>query len=64
MKPLSAIALCLFLVLLGLTWVTWITASAKVLGIFALIAVVVILVDTFWFSSDERWRARRQAPPA
>ena len=63
MKPLSAVALCLFLVLLGLTWITWITASAKVLGIFAIIAVIVILLDTFFIGS-ERWWTRRQAPPA
>lgn len=62
MKPLSAVALFVFLLILGLTWVTWITASAKVLGIIAIVVGFVILLDTFWLRS-EGWVARREVGP-
>lgn len=48
MGPLSAVAVSVFLILYGLAGIGWITASAKVLGIVAIIAAVLILVDTFW----------------
>lgn len=48
MGPISAIAISFFLAILGLTWIAAITASIHVLGILALIATVIILLDTFW----------------
>ena len=60
MKPLSAVSLFVFLLILGLTWVKEITASPQVLGTIAIIVAIIILLDTFWFRS-ESWTARRQA---
>jgi hypothetical protein len=64
MGPLSAVAVSIFLVILGLNWVTWITAAPKALGVFALVAAGLVLIDTFLVRSG-RWRiGRRAAPPA
>lgn len=55
MKPLSAVALFVLLLILGLTWVNWITASTKVLGIISIVVAFIVLLDTFWLRS-EGWR--------
>lgn len=48
MGPLSAVVISVWLILYGLSGGGWITASAKVLGVLAIIAAVIILIDTFW----------------
>jgi hypothetical protein len=59
MGPLSAVAISFFLAIYGLTEITWITASNKALGVIAIIATVVILLDAFWIGSGRRWAAWR-----
>ncbi len=61
MKPLSAIALFVFLLLLGATWLKWVTAAVTVLGWVAVIVAIIIVLDTFVFHSDG-WIGR-VAPP-
>ena len=56
MGPLSAVAVAFWLVFFGLTETAAITASPKVIGVLAIVAAVVILVDTFW-----RWAVDRRA---
>jgi branched-subunit amino acid transport protein AzlD len=48
MGPLSAVAISVWLIIYGLSGIGWITASSKALGVIALIAAVIVLVDTFW----------------
>lgn len=55
MNPISAIALCFWMVIVGLAWAGAITASMHFLGIVAIIAAIVILIDTF----VHFWIARR-----
>lgn len=57
MGPLSAVAISIFLVLYGLTGIGSITASPHTLGWFAIIAAIVVLIDTFWVGSG-RWLNR------
>jgi hypothetical protein len=59
MGPLSAIAVSFWLVLYGLTAIAWITASLHALGVVAIIATIVILVDVFWVNSGRHYSAWR-----
>jgi hypothetical protein len=59
MGPLSAVAISIWLIIYGLTEITWITASAKALGVIAIIAAIIILLDAFWIGSSARWAGRR-----
>ena len=56
MGPLSAVACSVWLLIVGLNDIAWISAQPKVIGVLAIIAVVVILIDTFW-----RWSRTRVA---
>jgi hypothetical protein len=60
MGPLSAVAISVFLLLFGLNGTNEITVKSTALGWVAIIAMIVILVDTFWFNSSARWAARHQ----
>jgi hypothetical protein len=59
MGPLSAVAIVFFLVFFGLAGIAWITVSAHALGIIALLAAAVVLLDVFWFNSGRRYSAWR-----
>lgn len=59
MGPLSAVAIAFFLVFFGLAGIAWITVSAHALGVIALIAAIVILLDAFWIGSGRRYSAWR-----
>ena len=59
MGPLSAVALAFYLIFVGFVGIAWITASAHAIGIIALIAAVVVLLDVFWFNSGRRYAAWR-----
>jgi len=59
MGPLSAVAIAVWLIIYGLTEVTWITASPKALGVIALIAAIIVLLDAFW-SRGSHWLGNRQ----
>jgi hypothetical protein len=54
MGPLSAVAVSVWLIIYGLTEITWITASSKALGVIALIAAALVLIDTFWHFAAHR----------
>jgi hypothetical protein len=60
MGPLSAVAISVFLLLFGLAGITWITISPKALGVVALIAMALILIDTFWARSGSWIGTRRR----
>ena len=62
MGPLSAVAVSIFLLIYGLTEIAWITASAKALGVIAIIAAIVILLDAFWIGSSRRWTGFHREP--
>lgn len=59
MGPLSAVAVAVSFLILGLTWISWITASTHALGVIFLIAAVVVLLDAFWINSAARYHAWR-----
>ena len=59
MGPLSAVAIAFYLVFVGLAGIAWITASAHAIGIIAIVAAIVVLLDAFWFGTGRRWTAWR-----
>jgi hypothetical protein len=62
MGPLSAVAVAVSFLILGLTWITWITASTHALGVIFVIAAIIVLLDAFWIGSGARygaWRGRQ-----
>lgn len=59
MGPLSAVAIAVNFLLLGLTEGGWATISGKVLGVVLIVGLVVILVDTFWWYTRGRSVASR-----
>jgi hypothetical protein len=59
MGPLSAVALAVWMFIVGLTWLGAITAGLHVLGWLSIIVAIVILVDTFWFGSGTWYSPRR-----
>lgn len=66
MGPLSAVACSVWLIIVGLSDTATIAAAPKVIGVLAIIAVVVVLVDAFLINSGRWWanrRGPRQAPP-
>jgi hypothetical protein len=67
MGPLSAIATSVFLLLFGLSETAEITIKPTALGWVAIIAMIIILLDTFWVNSSGRWatwRGRQGQPVA
>lgn len=60
MGPLSAVAVSVFLLLFGLAETGEITIKPTALGWVAIIAMIVVLIDTFWLY----WRGRRGTPVA
>lgn len=48
MRPLSAFAVIVAFILVGITWVGWVSASITFLGAVLLIAAALIAIDTFW----------------
>jgi hypothetical protein len=68
MGPLSAVAIAVWLFIVGLVWVATITASLHFfLGVLAIIVAIVVLLDAFWIGSGARWatyRDRRGRPVA
>ena len=61
MGPLSAVAIAVWMFIVGLNWLGAITASLHLLGWLSIIVTIVILVDTFWVGSGARystWRGR------
>jgi hypothetical protein len=48
MSPLSAVAVAVAFLILGMTWIAWITATPHTLGVIFIIAAIVVLVDAFW----------------
>jgi hypothetical protein len=59
MGPLSAVALAIGLILLGLTWLGEISASLHFLGLVLIIVAIVIILDAFWIGSAARYHAWR-----
>jgi hypothetical protein len=67
MGPLSAVAVAVSFLILGLTWIAWTTASTHALGVIFIIAAIVVLLDAFWIGSGTRygeWRGNRGNPQA
>lgn len=54
MGPLGAASVAVWLFLDGLTLGGWATISGKVLGVIALVAAIVIVLELFW--SRGPWR--------
>lgn len=50
MGPLSAVAVAFFLGLFGGDQAQWWSVRPTILGIIAIVAAAVVLVDTFWIS--------------
>jgi hypothetical protein len=66
MGPLSAVAISIWLIIYGLVYANVFAASptpsaAKAVAILAIIAAVIVLIDTFWYRSSARWAARNPA---
>jgi hypothetical protein len=61
MGPLSAVAVAVSFLILGMNWIAWITASAHTLGVILIIAAIVVLIDAFWHA---RGYFPRRTPPA
>ena len=66
MKPLSAVAVSIWLILYGLIYAnvfapTPTPSAIKAEAIIAIIVAVIVLLDTFWLNSDG-WVARRNPP--
>ena len=58
MEVFGLVLLCLWLVLVGLTWATVITASGTFLGWFAVVVAAVILIETFLYRGSPRYIGR------
>lgn len=62
MGPLSAVAVAVNFLLLGLNFGGWATISGKVLGVVLIVGLVVILLDTFWYFTRGRAVLAPRAP--